>query len=444
MTFLHPPRSDAGLTMSVPPHAIKPEPVPRWTSPRIEALAADPSVASVSVFWEEIAERGTPLIEEVGDATCTYTFVVRDLPGSERVALLGNKTVDAHTLHQMLFERVDGTDVWWLSIRLGTGWRGGYAIAVQRGDRPAIPTATAQMLEQRRARSLSVTDPREHGLINDWYDLHYFAAADPFNFEPSRIGGRLPSVAAGPAAPRAEMLEPSTLEGRIVPVATATGSRQLWWHIPAGPPPASWDVLVMLDGDRWLNSCDVLDSWQASGILPSTVTLLVGSDELRGRLRDLSCSPELVSELRTVLDAAAGGSEAARLGAPVTSDPARTRIAGQSLGGLTALYAQCAAPERFGVSISQSGSFWWPNAGSADGAEWLTSAIRDSGVHLKSVIIEVGLHEWILLEPTRRIRDVLAARCERFSYEEFDGGHDEACWMISLPRHLRDSVGGSS
>jgi enterochelin esterase family protein len=43
----------------------------------------------------------------------------------------------------------------------------------------------------------------------------------------------------------------------------------------------------------------------------------------------------------------------------------------------------------------------------------------------------------VLLEPTRRLRKALEGRCEVLNYSEFDGGHDAACWTISLPRALR-------
>lgn len=217
-----------------------------------------------------------------------------------------------------------------------------------------------------------------------------------------------------------------------MPVADA-GGRPLWWHVPAGPPPEEWDVLVLLDGERWLEAGPVLDSWQTSDILPPTVTLLVGGGALPHRVRDLACSPQLIADLERVLAAAPD------FGAPLTRDPARTRIAGQSLGGLTALYAQCVAPDRFGVSICQSGSFWWPHADAAEQGEWLTGAIARSGIRLGTVSLEVGTHEWVLQEPTRRLRDTLAGACTRLDYRELDGGHDAACWSVSLPRLLRES-----
>jgi enterochelin esterase family protein len=48
------------------------------------------------------------------------------------------------------------------------------------------------------------------------------------------------------------------------------------------------------------------------------------------------------------------------------------------------------------------------------------------------VYLEVGSFEWVLLEPTRRMRDVLDAHGGDLTYREFTGGHDRACWRASL------------
>ncbi|MGB4779924.1 alpha/beta hydrolase-fold protein, partial [Microbacterium sp.] len=205
------------------------------------------------------------------------------------------------------------------------------------------------------------------------------------------------------------------------------------WHVPAvDPGPEVWDVLVLLDGDRWAAGGTArLDGWAESGVLPPTATLLLGHGGLEERVADLTCNPRLIAEITALIDAAP-----AALGAPVTRDADRTTITGQSLGGLTALYAQCLAPERFGASVCQSGSFWWPNPLGGEPAEWLTRAIRDSDARLGRVHLEVGLAEWVVLEPTRRLRAELEDRCALLDYREFDGGHDPACWEASLPHAL--------
>jgi enterochelin esterase family protein len=278
-----------------------------------------------------------------------------------------------------------------------------------------------------------VTDPARHDAVDAWYDLQRHVRPDPHARETTDLGpyGHGGSVGAGPEAPTPLGHVP-VRPGRIVPVQH--GSRRAWWHVPdTDPGPDGWDVLVLLDGDRW---GDVhgpaagarLDAWAGRG--RPTATLLLEHGELERRVADLTCNPALVADIAALLDTAP-----AVLG-PVTRVPERTTIAGQSLGGLTALYAQCLAPDRFGASICQSGAFWWPNAAGGEPPEWLTRTIADAGTRLRRVHLEVGTGEWVLLEPTRRLRDVLDGRCETLTYTEFDGGHDAACWEVSLPAVL--------
>ena len=258
-----------------------------------------------------------------------------------------------------------------------------------------------------------------------------WASPDPLARERSGLA----SVASAPRAPRFTLPDGAP-PGRLIPATLANGSRG-WWHIPAGPAPEQWDVRVLFDGDD--QQGERLDAWVAAGV-KRRVTLLVDSGDLRARVRDLSCSTAMIQALVNALD----GADPSDFGAPLTRDPAGTSIAGQSLGGLSALFAQCVAPQRFGASVCQSGSFWWPNvagsgpanASSAVVPEWLTHAIETSRPQLSRVHLEVGTHEWVLLEPTRRLRDVLADVTESLHYREFDGGHDSACWEVQLPSAL--------
>jgi enterochelin esterase family protein len=70
-------------------------------------------------------------------------------------------------------------------------------------------------------------------------------------------------------------------------------------------------------------------------------------------------------------------------------------------------------------------------------AEWLTARLRTEPPPAGAIYLEVGSNEWVLLEPTRRLRDVLMDRGAKPTYREFTGGHDHACWRGSLLDGLR-------
>lgn len=430
-------------TAGVPPQHARPQPVPRSVSPRVTAFAeaarSATTAAAREAQWRELVGAGTPLVEPLDSHDCLVTFLWRG--PARRVAALVNKLSDASTLESALLEPVPDTDAWALTLRLGRAFLGSYALAVvpvDVGEATAGTRGRAEHggLETRRARALAVSLPERHEAIAAWFNLLAHAAPDPL----AREHGGGASVARGPDAPRAPVVAGPVSPGRLVPAALP-GGRRGWWHVPAGPPPAGWDVRVLLDGEHWLepaapgsvSAAPRLDALPAQGA-PRRVTLLVEGGDMAARGRDLTCSPHMVDALRGALD----GADPALLGAPLTADPARTSIVGRSLGGLLAVYAQCRAPERFGVSVSQSGSFWWPNTGGTAGSagQWLTTAIESSAVHLGRVHLEVGTREWVLLEPTRRLREVLRGRAT-VTWREFDGGHDQVCWDALLPDALR-------
>ncbi|MFP3712743.1 enterochelin esterase domain-containing protein [Puerhibacterium sp. TATVAM-FAB25] len=455
--FDSPPRP-AAAGAGVPPQTGRPAPVPRVASPALADVLADPSRAHRDALMRRVAQEGTPLVDAADDPDHrVYTFVHAGAPGSRAALLDVNKLVDAGTYREALMEQVPGTTLWALALRMPAGWRATYGLAVDDGTVPlaleqdADAAARLADLERRRTRARAVSDPALHADLDAWYDLLRRSGPDPLARDEALLAAGT-SVVVGPHAPRlpgpladedpdAALAAHGTPlgaagRGRMVPVPglPPDGGVQAWWHVPPVPPgPGGYDVLVLLDGGPWrTRGARVLDRLSATGLLRPTVTLLVQHADAAVRSRDLTCSPGFVRTLVGLVDAAADV-----VGAPVAHDPRRTTVAGQSLGGLTALYAQCVAPGWFGASVCQSGSWWWP---SGDDAGWLPRAVAevaaDPAWRLGRVHLEVGTQERVLLEPTRWLRDLLAERCERLGYREVAGGHDAAWWAVTLPEAL--------
>lgn len=119
-------------------------------------------------------------------------------------------------------------------------------------------------------------------------------------------------------------------------------------------------------------------------------------------------------------------------------------ISGISLGGLASAYAAFRHPEAFGNVLSQSGSFWWgpddaePEQNARDFAQAARLPIR--------LWIEVGSFERDASETTqlaahRHLRDVLRARGDDVSDQEFVGNHTYVCWRGTLADGLSASFG---
>ncbi|GAB3213901.1 hypothetical protein GCM10027294_49580 [Marinactinospora endophytica] len=439
---------DTFLT-TVPPgkgRALRPD---RTTGPAVEALIAAVAEgrADLPGFWRTVEERGTPLVERI-DATdqCAVTFLWRGGNELADVILFADKAADADSYECNRMERIPGTDVWHLTYRMRADWRSSYAIAPVPADPSAAsPGPLEEMAAIRRRRSLARAEPADRPAIARWFDAMAHAVPDPRARE--RLDASWSVVSLPDAPPElwrdAGAGAPGTVEEHSFTSAILGNTRTVWIHEPARRPAdgGPWPVLVLLDGEQWagIPVFPLLDALIERGDIPPMVSILVSAVDFPTRTRELACHDPFVAFLDEEL--LPWASEGRRL----TSDPEHTIIAGQSLGGLTALYAAHTAAHRFGRAISQSGSFWWPAPVGADGeTERLTRLLAQADRLPGRVHLSVGVHEWRLLEPTRRLRDTLAQRGAAFDYVEYNGGHDRACWRAGLPDGIVALTGGGA
>jgi enterochelin esterase family protein len=400
-------------TPTHPPRLPRPNPLPRLTVPARPL----PAPGATEEFWADVRAHGTPLVgpDPLGDTDhLAVTFLWRGTPATRAVQVLPNKLGDPRDPEGNLMERLPGTDVWHWTLRLRRDWRGTYDFYVDEGDGPE-PGSPAYW---RRLRTRRRSDP-------------FNARALPHRWEQAPV-----SYAELPAAPSAlDWSERTDIpRGTVTEHEAATGERRVWLYEPpvteSGMP-----VLVLLDGDHWqprLGLSRLLDNLIADGRIPPIAAVLPDAVDETTRWAELSCSPDYVSYLADELLPWAAG----RL--PLSGDPARTVIAGQSLGGLTAAYAGVVAPHRFGNVLAQSGSFWWPVG---PDAEWLTRTLADRPRLPVRFRLSFGEQEWVALPAARRLRDTLAGKGYEFSYREFNGGHDYLCWRVELADGLVELLG---
>lgn len=200
-------------------------------------------------------------------------------------------------------------------------------------------------------------------------------------------------------------------------------------------------VAVLFDGRVWIDIdvAPTFDNLIADGAIPPTVAVIIESIKGATRMQSLLYPglfmPFLLDELMPFV--------AERL--TITDDPARTVLAGQSLGGLAATHAGLHASHRFGLILSQSGSFWWP--GGSEG-ELRGDALIDEYAAAPNVPVrffqEAGSNEREVLDQNRRLRDVLRERGYEAGYREFQGGHDYASWRGGLADGLIDLLGAGA
>ncbi|MFC5722352.1 enterochelin esterase [Streptomyces gamaensis] len=392
--------------------------------------------ALVDGFWERAERQGTPLVEEIdGDPDHrAVTFLWRGHRATRQVLLVANRIGDRGRLAGSLLRRVPGTDVWHLGYRLRADHRGSYRMAadVSPGEPPADPAGL-----QQRLRSLSA-----------------FAAPDPLN--PRRIASRwnaldssvfaLPRAPAQPWAARRAGIARGTVERHRRTGTAPGGDRDVWVYRPPGEGHGDLPVLVLCDGDMWFGGLrfqDTLDAMIADGAVPPLAVLAPDAVDNPTRWQDLGGRDPYVRFLADELLPWAAGRW------PVTTDPARTAVAGQSLGGVTALYAAHTRPERFGHAIAQSPSLWWqpgrppgvPQEPIA-GTPWLVSRFATAERRPVTVRLDVGLHEGPMAGYARTLRDTLDAHGYPVTLTVHNGGHDYACWRGLLADALAAVLGG--
>ncbi|WP_433399131.1 enterochelin esterase [Streptomyces sp. CA-146814] len=450
-------RTDAGgLTdLDAAPRPVTGPRLARLARQLEEARDAAARDALTEAFWAEAARTGTPLVEELDDdpGHRAVTFLWRGHRATRRVLLMARGITDRDRLADSLLHQLPGTDIWYLGHRLRADHRGSYRMVA---DISAGPAPTDPVLLQRRLLAL-----RAHG------------GADPLN--PARIPARwrdardsvfaLPKAPPQPWSGRRADIPRGTVERHAVAAGALGAERDVWVYLPPDAVPYRparepgerdghrLPLLVLCDGDMWFDRLglqDTLDALIADGALPPLAVLAPDAVGTATRRLELGGRESYVSFLADEVVPWASTRW------PLTARADRTVVAGQGLGGMTALYAGLTRPERFGAVIAQSPSLWWrpglvPGAVAPDavGTPWLATlaaGLRDGppdGARGAAVHFDVGLHEGALAEHTEALQAVLRARGHRVTRNLHNGGHDYACWRGFLADALVELMGTS-
>lgn len=379
-------------------HPLRPSP-----SPRIEALR---SGGGVETFWNEVAAAGAPLIEpdpqEADSRLVTFLWrgpqpAVLLLTGVTDHDQYENQDISPHAL-----EPLPGTDIRYSTYRLRADVRASYL--------------------------LYPGEARPVGERESWLAVIGESVPDPFNPKTTKGAfgqtGSLVELSEAPPMPYAAPV-PGVPAGELRRFTReySAGDRPVWVYLPAGhSPDQEYPVTVLLDGRWWAEEMPVqttLDNLIAEGRIPPMIAVLVGSANHEERGQDLVGSEPFTSFLTDDVLAWAAGEFGA------TTDPARTVIAGQSLGGLAAAHAALVAPQRFGNVLSQSGSFWWPE-------DDLLRAVRQFAAAEPvpaRFFVQVGRHETLMMPAVDAFTDVLTDHGSDFVRADFTGGHEYVCWL---------------
>lgn len=388
--------------------------------PRLEALQRDlesGNTSALEAFWQELALRGTPLVEPiVGDSKHSLvSFIWRAPDESTSVSLAGRVRGGDHLYEPMT--RMPATDLLYRTIRLRNDHRTEYRLGFgeeERHERPDPLNPHTQVFP--------AGEDSFHGNTDFVVSVLALPDAPPQPWITPR-----PGVAPGQIEHHRFHSEILGNE-RIISVYTPAGYHR------AGEPNA---LLVLFD--RWtyaevMATPTVLDNLIASGSIQPLVAVMVSHINFEVRERELQgCNPSFAEFLAQELI------PWMRRQYHVTLDASRTVVGGMSAGGLTAAYAGLRHPEVFGKILCQSGAFWWKPDDEIE-YEWLNRQFAASPRLPLTFYLEAGLLEDVgvdeigtsILAASRHLRDILQAKGYPVHYSEFNGPHVFVCWQGSV------------
>ncbi|EOV8145400.1 enterochelin esterase [Cronobacter dublinensis] len=397
--------------------------------------------AGSEAWWQEKQAHGVPEISGAQHGKCAVTFWWRDPAGDEttsdvqRVWIYLTGITDHHKPSApQSMTRLPGTDAWYWRVSLSERWRGSYCFIPSTKTDDFAPEAFSDA-------------PARQALREGWRKLLPQALPDPLNPHHWR-GGRGHPVSALhlPGAPA----QPGWEEGEVAYTPAEAflwrsdrlgNERRVWLFTTGGDDaPETRPLAILLDGQFWANSQPVWPALQrltGRGVLPPAVYLLVDVIDTAHRSEELPCNAAFWEALWEELLPLARAKTAWR------DDPQTTVVAGQSFGGLSALYAGLHWPQRFGCVLSQSGSFWWPKR-DANGDGWLVDALAAGRLDPRPlrIFLEAGLHEPLILQASQRLVSLLQQTQQPLFWRQVDGGHDALCWRGGLTDGLAALWGG--
>jgi enterochelin esterase-like enzyme len=457
---------------------------------QISSASADGTSSSFDQerqFWEEIARRGTPLVDPCPDdsALRDVTFLFRaDDPEVRSVRLVANRVTDKDRQADGLMSRVPGTGIWGVTLSLPADLRCSYGFSPSTDEvapplgGPGRPGPPVLIDPYNPDPPLTRPDQSGDGVGSSVFSGPLAPDHGVWNLGTESSAEAAPALKVTGTNPDNDGGEgPGTSPGAGLFISgdreIACESYPVRVSLPATPPAG---LLVLFDGRQWFDHLGVDRAVAAAG-LPGLIIIGIGTRSTAERIHTLagndgflrSVAEELVPEIEA--EAAAHGS--------VLPAEARRMICGQSLGGLSALHMAHACPGAFDAVLAHSPSLWWSPGGTAtpadlasmDGDDWtarrfldadggaqscdgadagstvgvasdgsiVTAGISTSGGKPSSCEfhLAVGRREGPMVDRATRLVEVLDGLGHRASLSVYEGGHDYACWRGELIDGLR-------
>jgi enterochelin esterase-like enzyme len=349
--------------------------------------------------------RVSPLVEELEDGRCRVTVAYRDDDANDIWVIGGLAGADPADRRM----RPAGDGWWERSYELDGDVRTGYWFTTA-----LVPSGSGDLIAdplnpRGHAYTANPDDPEDEDLTLSLIEL---PRATPFRWSVPAEG-----------AEQGEVVMERIASARL------GNERQVFFYTPAGYDTGrTYPLLICFDGWAYVQQAyvplpTVLDNLIADGAIPPVVAVLPDSLDSATRARELNQHEPFLEFLAEEL------LPWARERLSFEDDPARTVVAGSSLGGLAAAFCGLRRPDLFGLVLSQSGAF--QRGLPADFARTDRLPLRFA---LDVGVLETTPFEQFasLYHANLHMRDVLVAKGYEISFREFPGGHDYLWWRETI------------
>lgn len=323
-----------------------------------------------------------------------YTWVVES-PGATNVLMWANGVFDHAHVHDSEMHRLEGSDLWTLTLRMPADWRASYTIT--SWDHDGVPPwrASTDRAEVRRAAMA-------HGRLDE------------------RNIGRVmnSSLVEGPDAPADRW---GTASQSICTQECTLAGERFWVYAPDTE--ETTPLLILFDGQHWNGPLGLplqLDAAIRAGIMPPVHVLMLDSGDVDHRWDTVGVPGGQVDVL---IDAILPHVRANFAVSPRGED---TIISGASFGGLASLWALALSDGDIGHAIAQSPSLW-----RFDIADALSAA-----ENWVSINLQAGEYEGQMLSLSHRLAEDLSGDIRDVRVQAVHGGHDWAWWRVHMLSEL--------
>lgn len=378
-------------------------------------------IANLTDFWREAESLNVPLVTPVEGAEDEreVTFLWRARHPLQGVYLRLNRVTDKEHVEKGMMSALPETDIWTLTLRLPASYCGSYSLL-------EIPPGTT-------AETIALSGGRFATLAGK---------ADPLNKMPeiNVRGNAKESVLTLDKAPALSEWNGGFHTGQLLTSMRiiAGKSRQVRLYIPDVDISQPLGLVVLPDGETWfdhLGVCAAIDAAINNGRIVPVAVLGIDNINEHERTEILGGRSKLIKDIAGHLLPMIRAEQPQRQWA----DRSRTVLAGQSLGGISALMGARYAPETFGLVLSHSPSMWWtpertsrPGLFSETDTSWVSEHLLSAPPQGVRISLCVGSLEGSTVPHVQQLHQRLITAGVESHCAIYTGGHDYAWWRGAL------------